>query len=177
MRDRAARTLDQTPMLKVFASWIDKVTNDDFQESHEFGDVFANFPPLAQSTIEARLREHGGFARKTRRDGMAGDFTKKALKVQREFLAPSGIKPLIDTARAMNSARTVVDSKTSVRWNAVGYLLPHMTGSQDPEGRPPRRNPTVFEVSWSGAPELKPAAAKKLAAMTSAWISTGEVKR
>lgn len=177
MHDRAARVLDQTPMLKVFADWVNKVTLDDFDESHEFGDVFAHFPPLAASTIDARIRKHGGFARKSRKDGLAGDFTKKALKVQSSFLSEDGIKPLIDSGLTRTSARATVDSKLSIRWNARGTLLPHITGSFSPEGRPPRRNPTVFEVSSSGKPDLKPAAAKKLADMTAAWISDGKVAR
>lgn len=176
-RDRAERARNHTPMLRAFADWINKVTLDDFDESREFDDVFAGFPPLAQSTIDKRLREHGGFARKSRKDGLAGNFTKKALKVQASFLSVGGIKPLIDTGLTRNSARAVVDSETSIEWSARGTLLPHMTGSYSPEGRPPRRNPTVFEVTRDGERTLKPEAAKKLAAMLDAWISDGKVLR
>jgi hypothetical protein len=175
MRERAARCRDLSAPLKVFGAWIDKTTNDDFQESHEYGDVFAKFPPLADSTIERRIGRHGGYARKTRKDGKAGAFTKKALGIQKSFSATNGIKPLIDTAAMMNSARTTLADKTSLQWSALGRLIFHMTGSLSVPGRPPRRNPTVFEVDSSGVATLKPKAQEKLNVLIGEYIASGKV--
>lgn len=167
MADRAKRAGDLSPVLKVFGAWIDKTTNDDFQGSHEFDGKA--FPALAASTIDARIARHGGFKRTS-----GGKFTKGALKKQTAFSASGGIKPLIDTAVQMNSARTTMDGKNGLKWSAVGRLMFHITGSLSIVGRPPRRNPTVFEVT-DGVARLQPKAQAILQGMVSTYIMDGKV--
>lgn len=170
MRERAARALNHTPALKLFAAWATKVTDDGFQISKELDG--APFPALAPSTIAQRLSEAGALKKSKRR---TSGLTKKSEQRYRAMTAPGGMKPLVKTARMRNSQRMQATGKNGLEWSAIGYLAPHITGSASPEGRPPRRNPTVF----SGAGDtltLKPKAREKLNAMVSSYIETGKVE-
>ena len=168
MRDRAKRMRDHSPALKVFGQAIDKLTSDGFRGQKELdGERFA---PLAPSTIEARIRAKGGSKRTGR-----GTLTKGASKKRAAMSAPGGMQILQITGLQKNSARTTVTAKNTATWSAIGRLLPHMTGSASPEGRPPKRNPTVFDVGRDGKAKLKPRVAKMLREYLTNYIETGKV--
>lgn len=161
MRERAERMLNQTPVLKVFAAWATKQMDDSFQSSKTFeGEPFQ---PLAESTIEQRMRDAGAGASKR---------GKKSQAKRAAMQAPGGIKPLVKTARARNSQRMQARGKNGLEWSAIGYLQPHMEGAKN--GRPPQRNPTVFNVK-DGELTLKPRAMEKLQKMVAEYIDTGKV--
>jgi hypothetical protein len=76
--------------------------------------------------------------------------TKGAARKRELMLAPGGIKPLIDTARARNSNHATAD-RNGVEWSAVGYLGVHMAGTNR-AGRGhsvtiPMRNPSPFVLA------------------------------
>jgi hypothetical protein len=135
MAARAGALNDMTVPFTEFGAWLDKQTDDCFQYSRDFGGE--PFKPLAQSTIESRIRRLKG-ARRT--VGKTGILTAKSAAFQRDLRAPGGIKPLVDTGRARNSARSVA-SKVRLRWSAVGYLGYSMDG----HGHPPKRDPSAFD--------------------------------
>lgn len=142
----AVRMSDLEKPLKNIAQEIEKRTDDSFRYSRsQFGEPFK---PLAPSTVAGRIRKLRGANRRNK----AGKLTAGAHRMREKLTAPGGMKPLIDTARMKNSQHVVVDSPTSIRWSAVGYLGPHMTGGQrnGKLGMPPQRNPTVFVKSGGG---------------------------
>jgi len=86
------------------------------------------------------LDDSGRYSRVTRK------LTKSAAAKRAQLLAPGGIVPLIDTARARNSNHIDPPGQTSVVWSAVGYLGYHMSGTR----KMPARNPTPFVHDGSG---------------------------
>lgn len=165
MRERAERMRDIEPACRVFGAWLQKQVDDGFAMSREFSGEL--FPVLATSTIDARIRRHGGFKLQKR----SGLLTARAARTQAKFRAPGGIRALIDTGRARNSQHTVAHS-SGLRWSAVGYLGPHMTGGAN--GRPPRRNPTPFERhgrAWA----LAPSAHDRFRRAVAAYVIRGTV--
>lgn len=138
MRARMAKARNFQPVLKRIGADIVKETDDGFQNSKSpKGEAF---PPLKESTILGR----SGVRKRA----------KRSKKFRAQLLAPGGAKPLVDTARARNSQFAKAGPK-GVTWSAVGYLLPHMVGNA--RGRPPKRNPTVFELGptgWKLVPRL-----------------------
>jgi hypothetical protein len=179
LRTRAMRVADMRPALRVVAQEIEKRTSDSFQNSRsQFGEPFA---PLAPSTIAGRIRKQGSANRRTK----AGKLTKGAVAMRGKLTAPGGIKPLIDTGRMKNSAHAVVEDGTKIRFSAVGYLGPHITGGQrgGKANRPPMRNPTVFVRSGGGGFDFLGGSSWKLDASmqlyltkaVSSYIATGKV--
>jgi len=137
LKAKSARLKDMTPAFKAFGSFLEKGTDDCFQNSADWdGNAFDD---LAVSTIDARIAKAGGFKRTK-----SGKFTKGARKKQAAMAATGGIKILVDTARARNSQHTEA-SKDSLKWSAIGYIGPHITGSETVVGRPPKRNVSPFE--------------------------------
>lgn len=158
--ERAKRLRDHTPALKIYAEWVRKATDDAFQNSRELDGT--PFPALADSTIEDRVRTTGG--------------KRKSKKKEAAMRAPGGIKPLIKTGRMRNSQRAEVTGTNALRWSAIGYTGPHVTGSLSKPGRPPRRNPTVFEGNIrDGSARLQERAMAKLRDMVASYVETGKV--
>lgn len=168
MRDRAKRMRDHTPALKVFGETIRKLTDDGFQKQAELDGQA--FPPLAPSTVEARIAAKGGNKRTKR-----GSLTKGAVSKRAMLSAPGGMKMLQITGVQRNSNHVAITGKNQLTWSALGRLLPHVTGSHSPEGHPPKRNPTVFDVGRDGKPKLKPRVAKLLHDMVTSYVETGKV--
>lgn len=139
------RFANMSPALKVIGAEMVKRTDDAFEQSRSpAGEAF---PPLAQSTLLARARK----LKSARKRNKRGELTKGALKTRAKIMAPGGAKPMIDTARARGSQHTEV-SPHLLKWSAVGYLAPHITGGQrrGKTGMPPKRNVTVFEHGGGG---------------------------
>lgn len=179
MLDRAQRMRDHSVPLKVFGAEILAATERAFQASQ--GVDGTPWPPLAASTIIARhLKRAGGrpkgFKAKHRGKGsQRGHLTDSARLTRMEaVLSGAGIKPLIDTGRMKNSQRATLRGARAMIWSAVGYMGPHITGSEKRPGRPPMRNPTVFDNHGDGA-RLKPAFAKRLTDLVRQYIETGAV--
>lgn len=169
MRERAQRFSDLRPALKAVGREIELRTDTAFRDSKSpFGEAF---PPLAPSTLASRARKLPG----AKKRGKGGKLTGGALKKRSEAIAAyqggatNIFKPLVDTARARNSQHVDIDVQ-SLKWSAVGYLGPHMTGT----GRVPKRNVAVFEKrgeQWV----LHPDVARYLAAKVAAYVQTGKV--
>lgn len=162
MFERAERLRNLEPAFRVFGAWLEKRVDDGFQSSREFDGTA--FPPLAESTIDSRIRRVGGFKTQKR----SGLLTAGAARKQSKMRAPGGIKILVDTARARNSQHTATWSN-GMRWSAVGYLGPHMTGGKDL----PRRNPTPFE-KVGGKWRLASSAAQRLMQTLTAYVAIGK---
>lgn len=164
MAARAERLRDLTPAMKAYGAWLEKQVDDGFDQSREFGG--APFPELKQSTIDSRIRRAGGFKTNKR----SGLLTAGAAKKQAKLIAPGGIKPLVDTARARNSQHFDARADGGT-WSAVGYLGPHMTGGK---AGLQRRNPTPFEYvagKWS----LKPEARRRFTETVTAYVLDAKV--
>lgn len=171
MRERAARLRDHTPALKVLGQEIDKLTSDAFSKQQELdGD---DWPALAESTIEARLRNIGAANKLTKK----GVLTKGALRERVKRRAPGGMKMLEITTVMRNSNHAVITGKNELTWSAIGRELPHITGEWGSilSQRPPKRNPTVFDVARDGKPALKPRVAKLLHDYITSYVETGKV--
>lgn len=173
MAERAKRVRDMSRPLKVFGAEIVKATDDSFRNSR--GVDGAPWPKLAESTIIARhLRRKGGrpkgFSRKR-----GGRLTESARDTRAKAISSgAGIKPLVDTGRMRNSQNTKVTGRNTLVWSAVGYMGPHITGSTKRPGRPPMRNPTVFEGTGANA-RLKPQFGERLTKLLTTWVETGAV--
>ena len=169
----AARALNLRPALTVFGAELTKRVDDAFQNSKSpAGEIW---PTLAPSTVAKRAAKLPG----AKRRGKDGKLTKgaKQKRVQGaaayQHAGAGNIKALVDTARMRNSQNVRVDA-TSLLWSAVGYMAPHITGSQKRPGRPPKRNPAPFELN-GGKWELTPALQALLARYVSGYITTGKV--
>lgn len=152
--ERTKRLRDLSPAFKFVAAEIEKETDDAFAQSKS--PAGEGWPTLAESTRLARKGAKKLEARLNRRT-TSGKLTKAAFKGREKF-ASRGVaitsigeakvfgKPLVDTGRMRNSVRVRVHKKYLV-FSAVGYMAPHITGSLNQPGRPPKRNPTVFEIA------------------------------
>lgn len=151
---------DLTPAYKRFAADIVKKTDDAFHNSHGYdGEAFE---PLSPYTIENRVGNLKAANKRTKK----GELTKGAKALREKLLAPGGIKPLVDTARARNSVHADA-GKDGVDWSAVGYLGVHMAGT-DKAGRGrnvtiPVRNVSPFILD-GGKWKLRDSAKKQLGA-------------
>lgn len=176
MQERARRARDLSVPLKVFGEEIIKATATAFQASR--GVDGEPWPALAASTIIARhLKRKGGrpkgFSAKHRRGSVRGRLTDAAKLTRMDaVLSGAGIVPLVDTGRMKNSQRAALNGRNTLVWSGVGYFGPHITGAKN--GRPPRRNPTVFDGHGADA-RIKPAFAARLGTLIRAYIETGVV--
>jgi len=161
MQERAERTKNLGPVLRVIGEEMRKATDDAFDKSR--GMSGTPFAALAPSTLEGRMRKAKGGKRKTK----SGRLTKAA-KSARVRAAFSVNKPLVDTSRARNSQRAQA-SRSELIWSAVGYLEHHITGTP----RIPKRNPTAFEGK-PGAYALVGRFAKRLRTGVTRYIETGK---
>lgn len=141
----ASAASDMRPALVDVAREIELRTDNAFRAQRSpSGETWND---LAQSTKVARLRK-----RKTAWNKIVGKKNGERTKVRdaahaAEILSrieSTKLTALVDTGRARNSQHCDVTGPHSVQWSAVGYLLPHMAGTED--GQPPKRNPTVFEL-------------------------------
>lgn len=93
--------------------------------------------------------------------------TKGAQSMRDKMLAPGGIKPLVDTARARNSNHATT-TRECVEWTIVGYLGYSMSGTE----KMPERNPSPFY--WDGSQwKLRDSAMKSLGTHLRAHILSG----
>lgn len=176
--ERAARARDLTPATQVVAAEIDKMTDDAFRHSRSpAGEVF---PRLAPSTVAARAAKLPGANRRNKKTGQLTAGARGKRKGARDVYnahipgGPRLFTPLIDTGRARNSAHATGDA-TGVSWTGVGYLGPHITGSQTKPGRPPKRNVSVFHVSGGILSPLPKIEALFLSSI-GRYIETGRVR-
>jgi len=140
LKAKSAKIKNLEPAYKRAAAEFVKKTDDSFQNSKGYdGEAWE---PLTQSTIDKRVRS----LKAANKRGKSGKLTKGAQAFRSKLMAPGGIKPLVDTARARNSCHATT-SKDGIDWSAVGYLGYHMGGSAD--GKLPKRNPSPFE--WNGS--------------------------
>lgn len=131
LRDRARRIRDLTPAMKEGARLIEKETDDSFRKQRSpLGEPWATLKPSTIAGRAARI---------------------KSKKIRSAILA-GGVTPLVDTGRMRNSVH-VKATKRQMRFSAVGYMGPHMTGG----GPLPKRNPTVFEFAtrWQLVPHVR----------------------
>jgi hypothetical protein len=99
--------------------------------------------------------------------------SQRAYKRKRDkIIAPSGIRILVDTARARNSNHADKPQETYFLWSAVGYLAYHMAGTAKMEAR----NPTPF-VYARGEWTLHPRAAEQMDQAVVNYIIRGEPDR
>lgn len=197
-----ARLLDLTPPLRVVAAELEKRTDDALDRS--MSPAGEAFPPLATSTVIARARKQKSFSRKGKGSNRLtrGARAKRATAILFNMGAgPLGGTPfaraLIDTGRLRKSQRARVVGQ-HVEWSAVGYLGPHITGGtgvagatgsrntlvrqvlsqfkdfQRTAGRPPKRNPTVFELR-AGDWHLNESMARYTHRVVHHYVMTGEV--
>lgn len=161
LRAQAARVNDLTPMFKNYGRWLEKQVDDCFDRSEDWDGV--EFEPLAESTIAKRVGSLKAANKRTK----SGGLTKGAKTLREKMLAPGGIKPLVDTARARNSQH-FESSKTWGVWTAVGYLGFHFAGNE----RLPARNVSPFVLvnnDWV----LHRRAAEQLDALIKKYVTTG----
>lgn len=167
-----SRLRDLTPALKVIAQEVELRTDDALARSAS--QEGKQWPALRRSTLEARARRSSAAARRRQKRSpgrlTAGAKRKRAAMVQAYRVgAPSAAKALIDTGRLRTSQRARVVGQT-VEWSAVGYIGPHMVGASN--GRPPKRNPTCFELrglEWA----LNAPMALYIAQKVRAFVMTG----
>lgn len=165
MAERAERIRNLAPALRVFAEEIVKATDDAFDQSRTV--TGKPFPKLAPSTIEARGRKVRGASTKSRKAGTRGRLTASARKAR--SAAAGSHKPLVDTARARNSAKhTKIRGGDTIQWSAVGYLGPHIHGKGVPQ-----RNPTAFEGK-PGNMRLVGKFQRRLSKLVTTYIETGK---
>lgn len=106
------------------------------EKAQEQKRAFASFEKR-NAKIRASGGDRGSIAKALRN-------SRAKYKQQKKRIAlPSGIKILIDTARARNSNHVDPPERTRILWSAVGYLAYHMSGTR----RMPARNPTPFVFS------------------------------
>lgn len=160
MQERAARTRDLRPILKIVGEEFVTATKINIDRSRSLeGEAFA---PLADSTRDARARR-GNKARRGKRLTAA-----QKRKRTRAFFGK--MVPLRDTSRLYNSLNVRV-RPASLVYSAVQYLFIHASGTGDI----PKRNPTVFAVSGAGrVTGLKPSAAARFRTAVARYIATGE---
>jgi phage gpG-like protein len=112
-----------------------------------------SWPKLAQSTLDARKRAaKGGKSRDT-----LGRFTGNAA--------------LYRTGTMRRTTKYVGDVST-VRLQTVDYMTPHQVGNA--QGRPPKRNPLVYERA-GGQLVLAPQFARQFRDAFIAYVETGKV--
>lgn len=180
LQDMSQRVRDLTPAMKVVARQIEKETDDAFRASKS-----PRGEPWKMIKEETALNRKGGRKLKKRvnRRTKAGGLTKGAMGARGKLFdkgllgaqafagddvsAAQLAKPLIDTGRMRNSVNVKV-SKRSVRFTAVGYMAPHMTGGENL----PKRNPTVFEGE-PGDFRLVPRIAQKLRETVARYVMRG----
>lgn len=133
---RAQHMRDLTPLMRSQALKWQRATERAFQQSRSpAGD---QWPPLAPSTIASRIKTQD----------------------KRERGRRTGYKPLIKGGTLNITLRYIPESAT-IKVSAVPYLAPHVTGSYKRViGRPPKRNPLVYE-RVGGKPALAPDFAKR----------------
>lgn len=181
LRDMADRVKDLTPAMKVVARQIEKETDDAFRGSRS--PLGTPWNAIKESTalnrkgarklkqrVNRRTKE-GGLTKGAR--GARGKLFQKGVLGAQAFagadLAATALgKPLIDTGRMRNSVNVKV-SKRSVRFRAVGYMAPHMTGGKNL----PKRNPTIFEGE-PGRFRLVPRIAQMLRETVARYVSQGK---
>lgn len=132
-KGQVSRMRDLTPMFKQYGRWIERKVDDCFDQSKDWDGKA--FPPLADSTIAYRISNLKAANKRTR----TGKLTKGSTKVREKMLAPGGIKPLVDTARARNSQHFEPARDHGI-WSSVGYLGYHFAGNENL----PARNVSPF---------------------------------
>ena len=174
MAQRAARMRNLAPALRVVAAEIEQRTDDAFRDSKSpYGELW---PKLAPSTLLSRAAKLPG----AKRTGKAGGLTKGAQRKREKAISAynagtGGIfKPLVDTGRMRGSVRVRVRGN-ELEFAAVGYMAPHITGSLSRPGRPPKRNPTVFQRAASGELMAIPSILALLLRTVSRYVQTGQV--
>ncbi len=175
MQERVRRLADLSPALKVVAAEIEKQTDDAFRKSTSpFGE---QWPRLAPSTIAARAAKVPGANRRSKATGKLtrGAYAKRQAAAEKYKAGASNVfKPLVDTGRMRNSVHVAVRGNELV-FTAVGYMGPHITGSQNVEGRPPKRNPTVFQLA-GGVFKPIPSILSLLLRTVGRYVATGRVR-
>lgn len=161
LSSQSARVRDMTPCFKAYGRWLEKNVDDCFDQSKDWDGK--EFPPLADSTIAARIGSHGAANKR----GKTGKLTKGAAILRDKMRSPGGIKPLVDTARARNSQHFEADA-TGGLWTAVGYLGYHFAGNDNL----PARNVSPF-ILVGGGWRLHERASSELEARVARWISAG----
>jgi hypothetical protein len=174
MQERVARLADLSPALRVVAAEIETQTSNAFQRSQSpFGE---QWPALAPSTQAARAAKLPGANRRSKSTGKLtrAAYLKREKAVADYQAGKSGIfKPLIDTGRMRNSVHVNVRGN-ELEFTAVGYMAPHITGSLTKPGRPPKRNPTVFQMV-GGAFQPIPNVLSLLLKTVGRYVATGRV--
>lgn len=163
MAARVWRLKDLSPVMKTGAALITKLTDDAFARSKS--PKGESFPDIKDATKLARA------PKKAKRRTKKGELTSSAKAFRAKLLSSGGSKPLISTGRARNSQRAK-GTKKEIRWSAVGYLAPHITGGKPGGTRPPKRNVSVFEGK-PGAFRLVRVVAQRLTASIARYIETG----
>jgi phage gpG-like protein len=139
---RAAAMRDLTPALNNVAAEIDRMTAQAFTDQES--PAGAEWPGLADATLIARLRQRKSAYRKA----VGGKKSKRTPAQRRQAVLDSArsadFKPLVNTGRLRASARAKV-AGGAIIWSIAAYGPPHMAGGKG--GRPPLRNPSVFERS------------------------------
>lgn len=181
---RAAALRDVRPVLAGIAAEIDRLTAEALSSSRRVDGL--PFPDLADSTKVGRLRQRkslfkkAGKLSKAEREAINAELygrlhqniyvrraraltvgpaaTSARAKRREQILAAAKaarFKPLINKGRLRASARARVVGNTTIRWSVVDYGVPHIVGG--PNGRPPKRNYSVFTLrggAWLIEPKL-----------------------
>jgi len=117
---RAKHMQDLTPLMRSQATKWQRATERAFQQQRS--PAGEKWPTLAPSTIAQRIGSQDKRHRGRR----------------------SGFKALIKTGRLNTTLKYIPESAT-IKVSAVDYLGPHVTGSKKKIGRPPKRNPLVYD--------------------------------
>jgi hypothetical protein len=158
LKKKSAALKNLEPAYKRCAAEFVKKTDDGFQNSKGYDGE--SWDALSDYTIEKRV----GSLKTANKRGKNGKLTKGAKTFRQKLMAPGGIKPLIDTARARNSNHADT-SKDGIDWSIVGYLGYSMGGTD----KIPVRNPTPFY--WDGSAwQLRESAKKSLGKHISAYV-------
>lgn len=174
MQERAARMKDLSPALRVVAADLEERTDRAFRDlKSPAGEIW---PTLAPSTQLARAAKLPGAKRRSKKTGKLtkGALHKRAAGIAGyQFGGAETFKALVDTGRMRGSVRVRV-KRHSLEFAAIGYMGPHITGSTKRPGRPPKRNPTVFERAASGQLEAIAPVMSLLMRSITFYVSAGE---
>lgn len=130
IKEMRRRILDLKPVLKIGARDIETLMANRFErEEDPAGKPWA---PLAESTIEARVRRGAAAKKRTKK----GALTKGAEKIRAARRATGGIKKLVISARLKNSLFARAYSTAIVFGSNVVYLSYHQEGTTDKEENP-----------------------------------------
>lgn len=136
MELRAKHMQNLQPLMDVQADLWQAATDRAFREQRS--PAGEQWPPLAPSTIASR-----GGVQSWRKGHRGGGLLRGK--------APGGVVLALLKTRRMQRETRYVARPATIEVETVGYMGPHQSGT--PDGRPPKRNPLVFD-RVEGKPQL-----------------------